>query len=165
MNSRLTYTLGAILFAGAAVTILLTYPSIDTVPVTILDKKPSTDTDPDTRIRLMLSAEERHLVLTEMRSFVSAINAITGGLANDDITAVESAARSMGSQAANAIPPNVVAKLPDTFKQYAYKVHSTFDQIAMDAEAFGDTKHTIGQLNNLTQNCVGCHAIYQIEKK
>ena len=100
-----------------------------------------------------------------MRNFVIAMQAIMDGLARDEMSKVAEAARTMGSGAANEIPPHVVAKLPDTFKQFAGKVHTTFDAIALDAEAMGDVEHTVSQLAELTQHCVGCHAIYQIDRE
>lgn len=120
--------------------------------------------DPDTRAMLALPADERHLVLVEMRNFVVAMQSILDGLARDDMEQVASAARTMGSGAANEIPPHVVAKLPETFKQLAGKVHTTFDAISMDAEAMGDMGHTVGQLSELTKHCVACHAIYQVDR-
>jgi hypothetical protein len=121
--------------------------------------------DPDTRQTLRLPSDERHLVLTEMRNFVIAMQQIMDGLASEDMATVAVAARKMGSGAANEIPPHVVAKLPDPFKQLAGKVHTTFDAIALDAESLGDTKHTVGQLRDLTQHCVACHAIYQVDRE
>jgi hypothetical protein len=120
--------------------------------------------DPDTRSKLLLPADERHLVLHEMRNFVIAIHDITAGVANNDMGAIATAARRMGSNASGEIPPQVVAKLPPTFKQLAGRVHASFDMIAMDAMDIGDGIHTIEQLSTLTGHCVACHAIYQIEK-
>ncbi len=120
--------------------------------------------DPDTRVMLALPVDERHLVLAEMRNFVIAMQSIMDGLARDDMALVASAAQTMGSGAANEIPPHVVAKLPETFKQLAGKVHTTFDAISMDAEALGDMGHTVGQLSELTKHCVACHAIYQVDR-
>jgi len=120
--------------------------------------------DPDTRLKLSLPADERHLVLAEMRNFVIAIHDITTGVATDDMAAITEAARRMGSAASGEVPPRVVAKLPPTFKQLAGKVHSGFDMIAMDAEDVGDGMHTIEQISALTKHCIACHAIYQIER-
>ncbi len=120
--------------------------------------------DPDTRALLALPVDERHMVLVEMRNFVVAMQSILDGLARDDMDQVANAARTMGSGAANEIPPHVVAKLPETFKQLAGKVHTTFDAISMDAEALGDMGHTVGQLSELTKHCVACHAIYQVDR-
>ena len=126
------------------------------------DGKPRTD--PDHRQVLQLPPDERHLVLDEMRRFVAAMQQITEGLAKEDFQKVASAARKMGSGAANEIPPRVVKKLPQQFRQLAGKVHTTFDAIALDAEAMGDTQLTLDQVSNLYGHCVSCHAIYQIEK-
>jgi hypothetical protein len=121
--------------------------------------------DPDTRQTLRLPVDERHLVLAEMRNFIIAMQEITAGLAREDMAVVADAARRMGSGAANEIPPHVVAKLPDPFKMLAGKVHTTFDAIALDAESLGDPGHTVGQLSDLTQHCVACHAIYQVDRE
>lgn len=128
-------------------------------------KKVSTAEDPDVRSMLRLPPDERHLVLAEMRNFVIAMQEIMDGLSKEEMSKVSDAARKMGSGAANEIPPHVVAKLPETFKQLAGKVHMTFDAIAMDAEAMEDVGHTVGQLAELTQHCVSCHAIYQIDRE
>jgi len=122
----------------------------------------SKSADPDHRIALKLPADERHLVLTEMRNFVIAIQSILDNLAIGNMEKVAEAARAMGMNAANEIPPRVVAKLPKSFKQFAGKVHTTFDMIAMDAEAFGEKDQTLTQLGTLMKHCVACHAMYQI---
>lgn len=123
------------------------------------------DGDPDTREMLRLPPDERHLVLLEMRNFVVAMQQIMDGLAKDNMQLVAGAAQTMGSGAANEVPPRVVAKLPETFKTLAGKVHVTFDAIALDADALGDINHTVSQLAELTQHCVACHAIYQIDRE
>jgi hypothetical protein len=78
--------------------------------------------------------------------------------------AIAKAARRMGGAAAGTVPPQLVAKLPPAFQQLAGRVHSTFDMIAMDAEDIGDGIHTIEQISALTNHCIACHAIYQVEK-
>ena len=121
------------------------------------------DKDPDQRINLLLSADERHLVLSEMRGFVITIDGILDGIAMDDFEKVAKISRTMGSAAANTIPPQTVAKLPENFKQLASQVHGGFDMIALDAESMGDTNHTISQLSRITKNCIACHATYKIQ--
>jgi hypothetical protein len=56
-----------------------------------------------------------------------------------------------------------VAKLPEEFKMLAGGVHTSFDLIAMDAEALGDPRHTLGQVSEMLQKCNACHGIYQIK--
>jgi len=55
-----------------------------------------------------------------------------------------------------------MAKLPLQFKALGMSTHKGFDQIAMDAHDLGDAKHSLQQLGQLMNNCVACHATYQL---
>jgi len=116
----------------------------------------------DTRAVLLLTDAERHLVLDEMRNFLAVLQTISQALPREDMKEVARAARKMGSGAANEIPPQTVAKLPDAFKQLAGAVHTSFDTIALDAESLGDPIHTMGQVGEMLGKCNACHGIYQI---
>lgn len=116
----------------------------------------------DDRLKLVLLPDERHLVLLEMRNFLQVVQTMADALTREDMKTVAEVARSMGSGAANEIPPKTVAKLPDTFKMLAGSVHTTFDVIALDAESMGDAKHTLTQMGRLLQTCNACHGIYQV---
>lgn len=119
----------------------------------------------DDRLKLTLAPDERHLVLIEMRNFLQVVQTMTDALTREDMKTVAEAARSMGSGAANEIPPRTVAKLPNDFKMLAGSVHTQFDVIALDAESVGDSKHTLTQMSSLLQKCSACHSIYQVETK
>jgi len=49
------------------------------------------------------------------------------------------------------------------FKKLGCDTHTKFDALALDAEQLGNTKHTLEQLATLMNNCVACHAAYQIQ--
>ncbi len=117
----------------------------------------------DQRAPLVLLDAERHIVLEEMRNFLAVLQTIADALPREDMKTIARAARSMGSGAANEIPPQTVAKLPEEFKILAGGVHTTFDLIALDAEALADPKHTLSQVSELLQKCNACHGIYQIK--
>ncbi len=117
----------------------------------------------DQRAPLVLLDEERHIVLEEMRNFLAVLQTITDALTREDMKEIARAARTMGSGAANEIPPKTVAKLPEEFKVLAGGVHTTFDLMALDAESLADPKHTLTQMNDLLQKCNACHGIYQIK--
>lgn len=117
----------------------------------------------DARLPLVIDDDERHLVLMEMRNFLAVLQTISNALVKEDMKAIAAAARTMGSGAANEIPPRTVAKLPEEFKMLAGGVHTTFDLIAMDAEVLGDTRHTLSQMSDMLQKCNACHGIYQIQ--
>ena len=136
--------LGALLIAGAAPAAGPAKPADQRAPLVLLD-------------------EERHIVLEEMRNFLAVLQTITDALTREDMKEIARAARSMGSGAANEIPPKTVAKLPEEFKVLAGGVHTTFDLMALDAESLADPKHTLTQMNDLLQKCNACHGIYQIK--
>ena len=117
----------------------------------------------DQRAPLVLLDEERHIVLVEMRNFLAVLQTIIDASLREDMKEVARAARTMGSGAANEIPPQTVAKLPEAFKVLAGGVHTTFDLIALDAESLGDSRHTLMQLSDLLHKCNACHGIYQIK--
>ena len=117
----------------------------------------------DQRAPLVLLDAERHIVLEEMRNFLAVLQIITDALPREDMKEIARAARTMGSGAANEIPPKTVAKLPEEFKVLAGGVHTTFDLMALDAESLADPKHTLTQMNDLLQKCNACHGIYQIK--
>lgn len=122
----------------------------------------ASDVGKDDRLKLVLEPHERHLVLLEMRNFLQVVQTITDSVTREEMKTVAEAARSMGSGAANQIPPETVAKLPETFQMLAGTVHTTFDVIALDAESLGDPMHTMRQMGKLLQTCNACHGIYQV---
>lgn len=136
--------LGALLFAGPATAAGPAKPADQRAPLVLLDA-------------------ERHIVLEEMRNFLAVLQTITDALPREDMKTIARAARSMGSGAANEIPPQTVAKLPEEFKVLAGGVHTTFDLMALDAESLADPKHTLSQVSELLQKCNACHGIYQIK--
>jgi len=115
----------------------------------------------DGRMAIHLTTGERDLVLTEMRAFLESIQQLTTGLAAGDMKLVAEAARKSGKAAQAAVPGTLVGKLPIAFKKLGFDTHAKFDQLALDAEEFGDGEHAISQLSTLMNNCVGCHAAYR----
>jgi hypothetical protein len=124
---------------------------------------PTPVTAKDGRKAIVLAPEERGLILTEMRGFLSGIQTLTTALTQEDMKTVAATARSLGRAATHEVPPALMAKLPLEFKQLGFSVHGDFDQIALDAESLADPKHTLAQLGAVMQKCVGCHATYQLQ--
>lgn len=116
----------------------------------------------DGRSAIMLDPGERDLVLTEMRGFLVAVQAITAAAAENDVATVVSAARGMGVSTQTEVPATLVGKLPLAFKQMGFATHKAFDQLAMNTEAFGDTQAVPAALGELLQQCTACHAAYQL---
>ncbi len=117
----------------------------------------------DGRQSILLSTDERDLVLGEMRGFLAAVQTIIEGAANGDWPAVTAAARPLGLAATQGMPGTLMGKLPLAFKRLGFDTHGKFEQIALDAEQMGDAEHTFDQVADLLQNCVGCHATYRFD--
>ena len=117
----------------------------------------------DPRTAIVLTEGERSMVLEEMRNFLATIQTITLAANSDDMTAVAKAARKVGLAAQGEVPPSLVKKLPMAFKKLGFGTHQAFDQLAVDAESFGDKTQTLEAMAKLMSNCVGCHATYQIK--
>ena len=117
----------------------------------------------DGRLSIQLDAGESDLVLTEMRMFLESIQKITQGITENDMKLVAEYGRKVGKAAQGAVPGTLVGKLPMQFKQLGSDTHAKFDQLALDAEEFGDGAHVLSQLSTLMQNCVACHAAYRID--
>ena len=117
----------------------------------------------DGRQALMLEAGERDLVLTEMRMFLDATQKIVQAATEDNAEAIAEAAKAVGRGAQEAVPGSLIKKLPLEFKKLGFDTHSKFDQLAMDAEQFGDPANSLKQLGVLMQNCVACHEGYRID--
>lgn len=121
-----------------------------------------TEAAPDGRVAVILEPPERDLLLQEMRLFLEGLQAMAAGLEKDDLGAVATAARALGSKMTGDVPPALMTKLPIEFKTLGLSVHRDFDQIALDAEGLGSPKHTLGQVSAVMQKCVACHKTYQL---
>ena len=119
-------------------------------------------TQSDTRTTIVLTEAERAIVLSEMRDFLVAIQTITEALAKDEMKTVATAARKVGLAAQEAVPAGLVRKLPATFKKLGFGTHQAFDQLALDAESFGDRQQSLEAMSKLMTNCTSCHAAFQI---
>ncbi len=116
----------------------------------------------DGRQAIVLESAERDLVLEEMRMFLSSVQKITQAISEEDMEAAAKYAREVGLAAQQAVPGALMGKLPLAFKKLGFDTHSKFDALALDAESLGDPQHTMQQLSTLMNNCVACHATYQI---
>ena len=117
----------------------------------------------DGRMAVLMTPGERDLVLSEMRAFLIALQTISQAVVDEDTVAVVTAARQVGGSAQKGMPASLAGKLPLEFKRLGFDTHSRFDQLALNAEQFGDTAQVLPELATLMQNCIACHAAYRID--
>lgn len=117
----------------------------------------------DGRISIQLNAGERDLVLEEMRAFLESVQHITKAATENNMEMVAKSARKVGKAAQSAVPGTLIGKLPIAFKKLGFDTHLKFDEVALNAEDFGDSNQVLIQLSDLMQNCIACHAVYRID--
>lgn len=116
----------------------------------------------DPRTPINLTEAEKNLVLWEMRSMLIAVQGITAGLDAGDMKKVAQSATAMGTATADLIPPQTVAKLPQTFQELAGATHANFDSISIAAKDGETNEMIILRLADMLNTCVACHAIYKL---
>lgn len=119
----------------------------------------------DGRTAILLNADEKNLVLTEMRHMLTSVHGIVEGLSDEDLPKVVSAARASGSSMAQQVPASLMTELPLEFKLLGKSVHDGFDEITVAAQQEETTDMILYRLSNQLSHCVACHATYRLQAK
>ncbi len=118
---------------------------------------------PDGRQAIVLRADEKDLVLAEMRTMLASVQGVVDGIARKDTARVAQAARQSGSAAAAQVPASLMGKLPLGFKQLGHAAHSGFDELVVGAESGEPEDMLLARLGKHLNGCVACHATYRLE--
>ncbi len=116
----------------------------------------------DERVAVVLSKDERNLILSEMRNFLISTQKISEAITNDDMELVATLAKSAGMVAEENTPGSLLAKIPLSMKTLGFDTRKRFDQIAADATGLKIPVHSRRQLDQLMKNCIACHASFKI---
>ena len=116
----------------------------------------------DRRRAVVLTADEKGMVLAEMRHILEAVHGVLTGVSAGDLPEVARSARSAGMQMEASGPPELLAKLPLDFKTLGLGLHRDFDKLADDVQAGLPKEEVITRLSGITSKCVACHATYRI---
>ncbi len=122
----------------------------------------STAEGDDGRTAVILAPTERQAVLGEMRMLLEASQSIVEALANDDLNTVEKTARPLGASAIATVDFALRAKLPIEFKKLGFGTHYAMDDIADMAKEKRPAKEIQLKLAETMNNCIACHAMYQL---
>jgi hypothetical protein len=116
----------------------------------------------DERVAVVLSKDERNLILSEMRNFLISTQKISEAITNDDMELVATLAKSAGMAAEENTPGSLLAKIPLSMKTLGFDTRKKFDQIAADAAELKIPVHSRRQLDQLMKNCIACHSSFKI---
>ncbi|MBP9889109.1 MAG: hypothetical protein KBF93_22635 [Leptospiraceae bacterium] len=122
----------------------------------------------DKRTVIHLTEDERNLVFTEMRALLAAVNGIVSGLADKDYERAAKEADAVGMGLVASLEhqeKTILLKLPVEFKKLGFGTHEKFDELAKSIRKKEDIHILLKEIDLLTQNCVACHASYQIGKE
>ncbi|PJZ84863.1 hypothetical protein [Leptospira harrisiae] len=126
----------------------------------------STSRSLDNRTAIHLTPAERQLVLTEMRALLTAVNGMLSGLADKDYEGAAKAADAVGMGLVASLEnqeKTILLKLPVEFKKLGFGTHEKFDAIAVKIRNKQEIHSLLKEMDELTRNCVACHASYKIE--
>lgn len=122
-----------------------------------------TQVAPDGRTAVLLSPDERNLVLAEMRGLLGSVQGIVDGVNAGDTKRVAQAARASGMAAAADVNPALMAKLPLEFKRLGLGLHRRFDDIATAADSGASRDQIMAALSTQLSACVSCHEGYRLD--
>lgn len=117
----------------------------------------------DGRTAIVLQANERDLILTEMRGMLASTQGMLEGATQGDLPRIAKAATASGMAAAADVNPALMAKLPMEFKQLGLSVHRDMDEIAKAAEGGKPAPELLKMASNVLTKCVACHAGWQLK--
>lgn len=143
------------LLIGAVVAVIIT--------IVIMAVGNKTAVAPDGREAIRLAPQQRNLVLAEMRTFVDSLRDITHALGTNDSALFQKAALRVGLEAQEGVPLDLMKALPLPFKKLGMDTHKKFDELAAHAEQGASNEELLVELSQLMNNCVACHAAYQLQ--
>ena len=110
----------------------------------------------DDRTAILVTSDERIMILGEMRKFLETIQEITEATAEGDLEAVAELATEMGAESPE-MSPSLIGKLPIEFKTLGFATHDLFTDLGKTAQG-GDALAVQKELGDLMLNCTSCHA-------
>jgi len=116
----------------------------------------------DGRTSVILTKDERNLVLAEMRAFLVSVQGVSQAITENNMDKVEKLATKAGMAAEQDTPGSLLQKLPLGMKKLGFGTRDKFDEIARTAKTSKDAAIARKQLDTLMQNCIACHIAYRL---
>ncbi len=116
----------------------------------------------DGRTNVVLTNDERNLVLDEMRAFLVSVQGVSQAITENNMDRVAEIAHKAGMAAEADTPGALLQKLPLGMKKLGFGTRDKFDEIATTAKTTKDAAVARKQLDTLMQNCIACHSIYRL---
>lgn len=119
----------------------------------------------DGRVGVVLSKDERNMVLGEMRAWLANTQGIVAAANRGDLAGAARLARASGMAAEAGTPASLLLKIPAEMKVLGFGTRRKFDALAADAEKTKDARRVLADLSDAMGNCVACHATYRLVER
>ena len=116
----------------------------------------------DGRTNVVLTKDERNLVLDEMRAFLVSVQGISQAITEKDMAKVETLGHKAGMAAEADTPGALLRKIPAGMKTLGFGTRGLFDDISAAAKEGKDPFEIRKQLDALMNNCIACHITYRL---
>jgi len=116
----------------------------------------------DGRTSVILTKDERNLILDEMRTFLVSLQGVSQAITENNMDKVADLAHKAGMAAEEGTPGSLLQKIPVGMKKLGFGTRGLFDEIAENARTTKDADLARKQLDALMNNCIACHAIYRL---
>ena len=116
----------------------------------------------DGRTSVVLTKDERNLILNEMRAFLVSVQGVSQAITENNMNKVEELAQKAGMAAEEGTPGSLLQKIPLSMKKLGFGTRANFDEIAENARTTKDAVLARKQLDALLNNCIACHTLYRL---
>ncbi len=116
----------------------------------------------DGRINVVMTKDERNLILDEMRAFLVSVQGVSQAITENNMEKAAELAHKAGMVAEADTPGSLLQKIPLGMKKLGFGTRDKFDEISATAKTTKDPLVVRKQLDTLMQNCIACHAIYRL---
>ena len=140
----------------------LTKALLPTLMITLLSAfRLPTLAEQDGRHTITLRPKEQAMMLEDMRRYLHGIRKITTAISRQDNSAVEEAARDLGTIAIYDVNPVTSDPLVPRFRKLATRLHEEFEEMADAAKTGEEPLKLLSRLSILMNQCVKCHETYK----
>ncbi len=116
----------------------------------------------DGRTSVVLTKDERNLILAEMRAFLVSVQSVSQAISENDMDKVAEVAHKAGMAAEEGTPGSLLQKIPLPMKKMGFGTREQFDGIAQTAKTTKDASVAREQLDTLMLTCIACHSTYRL---
>lgn len=116
----------------------------------------------DKRAVITLPADQRDLLLGEMRGLLTGIQTIMDAASKMDVPRIRNVAKEEGIGTIASRDTTFVNLLPPDFRKREAETRSQFDALAEAVRGFTARDTTLSYLSRISQGCVGCHARFRL---